>query len=170
MTPKFNIEKKGYDKLEVDVYIDRIRSEYEKVTRELKDVSSELESLLEANRRLEARLREQESSVKDRDDIAQAMITAQSYARRAEQDAAERSDMVIRDAEAKAANMLADAQAKASEMLDEAESKAGEIVRLAHHELDDIQDKVQLLYRQILPLVERGAEGNEQYAVPNQDA
>jgi cell division septum initiation protein DivIVA len=67
MTPSFNIERKGYDRQEVDLYIDKVNDEYANLLKEYKkleternDLSIDLEKTKDALRDLNAKLRAQE--------------------------------------------------------------------------------------------------------------
>ena len=92
MLPEFNLEWRGYNKQQVDEYIDYLRDEYERV-------------VLEAER-LYARVEELEDREESKEDIAAALIAAQSAAREIKREAREKADELISDAEILAHWML----------------------------------------------------------------
>ena len=114
MISAFSQEKRGYAMREVDEYIDRLREEYDKSAKMCKQ--------------LQAKVNELEGSRSDAEDVARALIAAETFARKTEERAEAKAKQLVEEAEAAAYQIVSEAQAKVQGAAESAESKAKQIV------------------------------------------
>ena len=115
MELEFHEAKRGYNKREVDTYIDTLRGEYDHIARVCNQMQERIHRLEE-----------------DQEDISRVMITAQSIANETKQEAQE-----------KAQQIMAQAQTCARKLIEESTSKAGQIARQAMQTQKGIQTELQ---------------------------
>jgi len=144
--PEFNICKRGYDPEEVDVYIDKLRTEYD----HLADICE----------KHQARIQELEDGAEEVEDVARVMITAQAVARQIEQDAQEKANRQMtgveqysNQAKTEADQLVASAQLRAKHILEEAQLDAGRIVGNAHKTRTKIGGEFEKIVKLLQPLV-----------------
>jgi len=117
----FNVKLRGYDKNEVDNYIEKLQKEFAEVCAHLQ---GKVESL--------------ETSLCDQDDIAKAMIQAQTLVRQAEEEAKLESDKIIKKSQTEAAQILGNAKINANKILYDTQSQAAEILNTAEANANNI--------------------------------
>ena len=118
------VKRGGYDAAEVDTFLKDVSIEYKKMQNENEELEKKLEVLAE-------KIREYR---KDEDALRDALLIAKKQGIAVVNEAKEKADKTIKDADALAAKKkeiseknLADANAKAKQIVDEANAKADEI-------------------------------------------
>jgi cell division initiation protein len=159
MMPAFTAEKRGYNKQEVDTYIDFIRAEYDKA-RDL------CEQLAERNQTLTQRVQTLEKSAADQQDVARAMITAQKAARDTELTAREQAAELLKAAQRQAEDILREAQTNANAKTAEADEKSRQILTRFNIERQEIYAELQKIHNRLQPLMEGGERVDRQPEPP----
>ena len=125
MMPEFEAEKRGYNKQQVDEYIDILRGEYDKIAGLCKEYYARIEAL--------------EAKEASQEDIARALLAAQSFASKLEKDAKIKAEQIINEAKVtegaakkKETQILANAQRKADQIIADAQTKASQATTLAN--------------------------------------
>ena len=113
MAPVFERERNGYNRQEVDMYVAKLRDEYEKVHYFCT--------------KLQNRIHEEVSSNANQDDIACVMIAAQRFAREIRQDAQESAERMVAKAKSRAGHMISEALDRAEQIMKHAEQSRDEV-------------------------------------------
>ena len=108
----FTIKVRGYDKKEVDEYIAKIHSEYAEVCAHLQQ-----------------KIKTLEQSIGSQEDIANAMIHAQTIVRRMEEDGRTKADKIVNDARIESEEIIGSAKDSANRILGDAQAKVDKAVR-----------------------------------------
>ena len=119
---------RGYDKDEVNAFLQSLSQEWEKVVEDQKELRYKLEI---AEKEVE-KLREVESS------LFKTLKTAETTGNNMVEQANKKADLHVREAELKAETILNDARSRAKEIIDKAEEKADSII-------DGMEDRVRQL-------------------------
>jgi len=117
-TTKFSVKLRGYDTKEVNEYIEKIHKEYADVCAYLQEKVKSLEALLGSQ-----------------EDIANAMVRAQSVAR-----------IIEEEGQLKVGKLLGEAEIKAQGITSKAEIEAGRIVRDASEKYNEIRNDMQKIF------------------------
>lgn len=134
----FNSKLKGYNKDEVDDFLDQIALEVEKMTSE--------------NRELEKKAKQAEEKLSYfnelKDSLNQSIIVAQDTADKLKENATKESDLAIQQAQAQSEDILAHANKMSEELITGSTNKANEILMEASErarqlavETDDLKKK-----------------------------
>ena len=110
----FSSKLRGYDKNEVDTYIDKLQKEFAEVCAHL-----------------QGKVKSLESTLGDQDDIAKAMIQVQAFVRQTEEDAKSEAETIINKSQTKAKQILSNAKSEANKILYDTNAKAAEILNSA---------------------------------------
>jgi cell division septum initiation protein DivIVA len=150
--PEFGIERKGYNRQEVDSYVDKIRAEYGRLSVLCKQYQTRMR-VLAAGTQLN-----QVSQVSS-DDVARVMFSAQAVARQTEEGARKNAELIVSQAHSQADQLMDDTKKKAREiavhtqeqankLMEEARRRAQETVAQAQHTANQIvvQARAQRMY------------------------
>ena len=154
VTPEFDIERNGYDKRQVDLYVDKLRDEYQ--------------ALYGVHQRLQARTVELERLRAEQEDILQVMLAAQELAKTIEAEAKVRAEQTLREAMARAEATLQEAQMGAEQTLQEAKVQAEHELREAQSVAEQTIDLAQSAVSRIVEEAERDAQKLVADADPNE--
>ncbi len=147
----FNSKLKGYNKDEVDDFLDQIALEVEKMTSE--------------NRELEKKAKQAEEKLSYfnelKDSLNQSIIVAQDTADKLKENATKESDLAIQQAQAQSEDILAHANKMSEELITGSTNKANEILMEASErarqlavETDDLKKKTRVFHRNLSVLLE----------------
>lgn len=106
----FNVKIRGYDIKEVDEYIEKVHKEYSEVCAYLQEKAKSLEA-----------------SLGNQEDIANAMVRAQSVLRQVEEEGKINAGKIVSEAEAKALSITSLAEIEADRIVNEAIESQNEI-------------------------------------------
>ena len=120
---------RGYEKEEVDAYLQSLSQEWEK----MQDENRELKRRCEATEKEINRLREAEST------LFRALKTAEEGGVHVVAQANRTAEIHIREAQLKAESLLNEARTKARAMMEEAEEKADEVIDKTNDEIKALQ-------------------------------
>ncbi len=134
---KFKITFRGYDKSEVDAFLDSVATEMEDLLRENSFIKEEIERL---NKEIE-RLKVMEDTLKN------TIISAQKMAEDFKETARKEADNIVADARVRAEKILFDAEKRASELTSELVKISGKAV--------EIRETVKALLSSFLENIER---------------
>ncbi len=147
----FNSKFKGYDRDEVDDFLDQVALEVEKLTQENKEYEKEVR---QANEKLSYF-----SELKD--SLNQSIIVAQDTADKLKENASKESDLAIQQAQAQSEDILAHANKMSDELISGATNKANEILMEASErarqlavETDELKKKTRVFHRNLSVLIE----------------
>ena len=147
----FNSKLKGYNKDEVDDFLDQIALEVEKLSTE--------------NRELEKKAKQAEEKLSYfnelKDSLNQSIIVAQDTADKLKENAIKESDLAIQQAQAQSEDILAHANKMSEELITGSTNKANEILMEASErarqlavETDDLKKKTRVFHRNLSVLLE----------------
>ncbi|MGO3731698.1 MAG: DivIVA domain-containing protein [Vagococcus sp.] len=147
----FNSKFKGYDKDEVDDFLDQIALDYEKLVQE--------------NRELEKQAKQADEKLSYfnelKDSLNQSIILAQDTADKLKENATKESDLAIQQAQAQSEDILAHANKMSDELITGSTNKANEILMEASErarqlavETDDLKKKTRVFHRNLSVLLE----------------
>lgn len=147
----FNSKIKGYNKDEVDDFLDQIALEVEKLVsenRELEKAAKQAEDKLSYFNEL-------------KDSLNQSIIVAQDTADKLKENATKESDLAIQQAQAQSEDILAHATKMSEELITGSTNKANEILieaseraRTLAIETDDLKKKTRVFHRNLSVLLE----------------
>ena len=160
---EFNIKMRGYDKDEVDKYIEKIRHEFSDVCNHLQE-----------------KIKTLETSLSEREDISEVMIHAHTFAKQIKEDgqkeakklvdnANAEADEIYSKAEKYAKGIIKDAQKEAEKILtvDEAQKEAEKIIKDAEKESERIVSEAGKEADKIIDAAEVKANSIKTYAEVN---
>lgn len=147
----FNTKFKGYDRDEVDDFLDQIALEVEKLTQE--------------NRSLEKEVKQSQDKLSYfnelKDSLNQSIIVAQDTADKLKENAIKESDLAIQQSQAQSEDILAHANKMSDELINGATNKANQILADASErarqlavETDDLKKKTRIFHRNLSVLLE----------------
>jgi len=147
----FNTKFKGYDRDEVDDFLDQIALEVEKLTQE--------------NRMLEKEVKQATDKLSYfnelKDSLNQSIIVAQDTADKLKENAIKESDLAIQQSQAQSEDILAHANKMSDELINGATNKANQILSDASErarqlavETDDLKKKTRIFHRNLSVLLE----------------
>lgn len=147
----FNSKFKGYDKDEVDDFLDQIALDVEKLVSE--------------NREFEKKAKQAEEKLSYfnelKDSLNQSIIVAQDTADKLKENATKESDLAIQQAQAQSEDILAHANKMSEELITGSTNKANEILMEASErarqlavETDDLKKKTRVFHRNLSVLLE----------------
>ncbi|MGX6970584.1 DivIVA domain-containing protein [Vagococcus bubulae] len=147
----FNSKFKGYDRDEVDDFLDQIALEVEKLTQENRSLEKEVK---QANDKL--------SYFNElKDSLNQSIIVAQDTADKLKENAIKESDLAIQQSQAQSEDILAHANKMSDELITGATNKANQILSEASErarqlavETDDLKKKTRIFHRNLSVLLE----------------
>ena len=113
----FSVKMRGYDKDEVDDFLDRVVHDYEKLNQKNHEFKKNLEH---ANEKLKYF-----NELKD--SLNQSIIVAQNTAEKVKNNAKNEADVIVKSAEQKAVDQVAIAESKAKLIVEEAIHRAEKI-------------------------------------------
>lgn len=134
---KFKITFRGYDKSEVDAFLDSIATEMEDLLRENSFIKEEIERLNKENERLKVM----------EDTLKNTIISAQKMAEDFKETARKEADNIVADARVRAEKILFDAEKRVSELTSELVKISGKAV--------EIRETVKALLSSFLENIER---------------
>ncbi|MGY3704367.1 hypothetical protein BW731_08850 [Vagococcus martis] len=147
----FNTKFKGYDRDEVDDFLDQIALEVEKLTQENRSLEKEVK---QANDKLGYF-----NELKD--SLNQSIIVAQDTADKLKENAIRESDLAIQQSQAQSEDILAHANKMSDELITGATNKANQILSEASErarqlavETDDLKKKTRIFHRNLNVLLE----------------
>ena len=150
MNPKFETAKRGgYDMEQVDMYINYIREEYNKIAAEYKELYARAEVL-----------------ENEKNDVAGAMTAAHTYERNRKKAADGRAEKIIAQAQAKAEKIIADARIAAQRVQKKAQAQnmpppAKPETEQAHGDFDADMTRIDVEMRQIMEKLSQYKAGGE---------
>lgn len=147
----FNTKFKGYDRDEVDDFLDQIALELEKQVQENRELDKKVKH---ANEKL--------SYFNElKDSLNQSIIVAQDTADKLKENASKESDLTIQQAQAQSEDILAHANKMSEELITGATTKANQILVEASErarelavETDDLKKKTRVFHRNLSVLLE----------------
>jgi cell division initiation protein len=151
----FSIKMRGYDKDEVDDFLDQVTNDYE--------------DALQKNRELEKSLKHAEEKLQYfnelKDALNQSIIVAQDTADKVKTSANKESEMIVNSAESTARETIVEAERKSNSMIAQAESKATQILteaidraRQLANETDDLKKKTRVFHQRLSLMLETQLE------------
>ncbi len=141
---RFHMGFRGYERAEVDTFLDQVREEMEALLREV----TELREFRQTYDQRMAELNGREETVKN------TMIMTQKLAEDLKENARKEADLIIRETEAKSKQMISNAQQDKVKL----EAEIQELRRRKHHFLEDIKKVVQM-HMEMVNFEEGGHEG-----------
>lgn len=147
----FNTKFKGYDRDEVDDFLDQIALDVEKLTTQNRELDKQVK---QANDKL--------SYFNElKDSLNQSIIVAQDTADKLKENATKESDLAIQQAQAQSEDILAHANKMSDELISGSTNKANEILMEASErarqlavETDDLKKKTRVFHRNLSVLLE----------------
>ncbi|MDR3156931.1 MAG: DivIVA domain-containing protein [Lactobacillales bacterium] len=126
----FETKMRGFDRDEVDDFLDQVASDYEKLNQKNRELERNLKH---ANEKLEYF-----NELKD--SLNQSIIVAQDTAEKVKNNATNEADAIVKSATQNANDTVTTAEEKAKNIIDEATRKAGEILSNATKEVNQLRD------------------------------
>ena len=126
---KFHLTFRGYDRKEVDEFLDKVRDEMENLVREMAE-------LAEFRKTYDERMREFRSR---EETLKNTMITTQRLAEDIKEHARKEADVVIKDAQLRAQQIIARSQEEKVRL----DAENHELNRRRHHALQDLKKVLQ---------------------------
>ncbi len=143
---RFNIGFRGYDRREVDEFLDLVREEMESLLREVTE-------LREFHHSYEERMRE----LSEREDsLKSAMLTTQKLVDELKENAKKEAALIIKDAEVRGQQMASSAQQERARL----EAEIQDLKRKRHHFLQDMKKVIQM-HLEMVKYEEGGGEAEE---------
>lgn len=151
----FDSKLRGYDKNQVDDFLDQIALDFERA--------------IQDNRELEKRIKHVEEKLNYfnelKDSLNQSIIVAQDTAEKLKENATRESDLTLQSAQAQSEDILARANRISEETIDEATTKANDILQEASNrakqlavETDDLKKKTRVFHRNLTMMLESQLE------------
>lgn len=147
----FSTKFKGYERDEVDDFLDQIALEFEHLIQENRDLDRELKQATEKLSYF--------NELKD--SLNQSIIVAQDTADKLKENATKESDLAVQQAQAQSEDILAHANKMSDELITTATSKANSILNDASErarqlavETDDLKKKTRVFHRNLSVLLE----------------
>ncbi|MGY3766505.1 DivIVA domain-containing protein [Vagococcus vulneris] len=147
----FSSKFKGYDRDEVDDFLDQLAVDFEKLIQENRDLDKEVKQVTEKLSYF--------SELKD--SLNQSIIVAQDTADKLKENATKESDLAVQQAQAQAEDILAHANKMSDELITAATNKANAILtdsseraRELAVETDDLKKKTRVFHRNLSVLLE----------------
>lgn len=141
---RFHVGFRGYERVEVDNFLDLVREEMEDLLREV----TELREFRQTFDQRMSELQEREETVKN------TMIMTQKVADDRKENARKEADVIIGNAEVRSREMIAKAQQEKVKL----EADINELKRRKHHFLQDIKKVIQM-HLEMVHYEEGGGEG-----------
>jgi len=148
---RFHVAFRGYERTEVEMFLDLVRDEMETLVREV----AELRDFRQSYDQRLGELREREETVKNTLLLTHKLMEDQKESARKE------ASVIIRDAEARALQTLNHAQDEKAKLA----AAIQELKRRKHHFLQDIK-KVVEMHREMVAFEEAGDEAEKEPAKP----
>ena len=126
---------RGYDKDEVDAFLQTLSQEWERVVEERKELKYRFEI---AEKEVE-KLREVESS------LFKTLKTAEATGSNMVEQANKKAELTVREAELKAETILNNARSRAKEIIDSAEEKADSIIEAMEDRVRQLEQNYRML-------------------------
>jgi cell division initiation protein len=146
---RFHVAFRGYERIEVELFLDLVRDEMESLAREVAELRDFRQSYDQRLGELNAR----EETVKN------TMLMTQKLMEDQKENARRGASVVIKDAEARALQILNKAQDEKSKLLVDIQ----ELKRRKHHFLQDIK-KVIEMHREMISFEEAGEDAKKEPA------
>lgn len=141
---RFHVAFRGYDRKEVDEFLDRVRDEMEKLVREVTELS-------EFRQTYDDRMREFRSR---EETLKNAMVTTQRLVEDIKENARKEAETVVKDAQLRAQQIIARSQEDKVRL----EAENNELRRRRHHAVQDLK-KVLQTHLEMVRYEEAGGEG-----------
>jgi len=148
---RFHVAFRGYERTEVEMFLDLVRDEMETLVREV----AELRDFRQSYDQRLGELKEREETVKNTLLLTHKLMEDQKESARKE------ASVIIRDAEARALQTLNHAQDEKAKLA----AAIQELKRRKHHFLQDIK-KVVEMHREMVAFEEAGDEAEKEPAKP----
>lgn len=143
---RFPLGFRGYDRKEVDEFLDLVREEMESLLREVTE-------LREFHQSYEERMRE----LSEREDsLKSAMLTTQKLVDELKENAKKEAALIIKDAELRGQQMASSAQQERARL----EAEIQDLKRRRHHFLQDMKKVIQM-HLEMVKYEEGGGEAEE---------
>ncbi len=143
---KFHVIFRGYDRSEVEAFLDQVRDEMEMLVREVAE-------LKEFRQTYDERMREH----RDREEILKTtMVTTQKLAEDLKLNARKEADVIVKDAQHQAQQIVAKIQEEKVKL----EAELNELRRRRHHAIQDLK-KVLQMHLEMVNFEEAGGEGKD---------
>ena len=146
---KFHTSMRGYDRTEVDEFLDLIREEMEALVREV----TELREFRESHDEREKALNEKEEGVKN------TMLMTQKLVEDLKENARKEAALIIKDAEVRSQQIGNSAQQERAKL----EADILDLKRRRHHFLEDMKKVIQM-HLEMVHFEEQGEEGKDKPA------
>jgi|GEM_PF-208440 len=137
----------GYDKDEVDDFLDTVMNDYEELMQKNKSLDKDLKH---SNEKLEYFNQLKEN-------MNETLITAKSMEKQIKANAAAEADIVVREARNEADHITTDARTKAKEILTDAIDKAKQLAK----ETDDLKAKTRVFHQRLVLMLETALKGTQ---------
>jgi cell division initiation protein len=141
---RFHVGFRGYERVEVDNFLDLVREEMEALLREV----TELREFRQSYDQRMAELVSREETVKN------TLIMTQKVSDDTKENARKEADLIIRDAEVRSQQIIGDTQQEKVRL----ETDIQELKRRKHHFLQDIKKVIQM-HLEMVTFEEGGNEG-----------
>jgi len=153
---RFHVGFRGYERTEVEMFLDLVRDEMESLMREVIELREFRQSYDERLRELT----EKEETIKN------AVVMAQKLMDESKENARKEAALIMKDAELRSQKILGDAQSEKAKL----EGKLQELRRRKHHFLQDVK-KVIEMHLEMVNFEGSGSEetGSETKAPPVQE-
>jgi cell division initiation protein len=142
---RFHVALRGYDRAEVETFLDQVRDEMEALVREV----TELREFRETYDQRVRELAEKEEAVKN------TMLLTQKLVEELKGSARKETELIIKEAEARSRQIIGEAQAENIRL----SSDIRELKRRKHHFLQDIKKVIQMHLEMVG--FEEGSDVNE---------
>lgn len=146
---RFHVVFRGYERLEVEVFLDQVRDEMEMLLREMTELREFRQSYDERLRELN----EREETVKN------TMLLTQKLMEDQKDNARREAAVIIKEAEFRGQQILSDAQDERAKL----EVEIQELKRRKHHFLQDVKKVVQM-HQEMVSFEEAGGAAAEEPA------
>lgn len=127
---KFHVVFRGYDKLEVELFLDQVRDQIEDLVRELTELREFRQSYDERVREVN----EKEETVKN------TMLMTQKLIEDLKENSRKEASLIIKDAELKKQQIVVNAQGEKVKL----EAEIQDLRRRKHHFLEDVRKVIQM--------------------------
>lgn len=127
---KFHVVFRGYNRGEVDSFLDSIAQEMEEIIREL----TELRELRDSYEQRRQELTNQEETIKN------TMLTTQKLMEEIKENARKEADLIVKDAEIRSQQIINNVQQEKAAM----EADLANLKRRRHHFLEDMKKVIQM--------------------------
>ncbi len=146
---RFHVAFRGYDKTEVEMFLDLVRDEMEVLVREVTDLRDFRQSY-------DQRLRE----LNDKEDtVKNTMLMTQKLMEDQKDNARREAALIIKDSEIRSHQIVGNAQQEKARL----ESEIQELRRRKHHFFEDLKRVIQI-HQEMVNFEENGSDSKEQPA------